>query len=208
VRDSVTESEINTTVRTGHAGRILSIIDTLLKMNGTAKHEVGLIAVGCGPGSFTGIRIGIATAKGLSMALGCPTIGVSTLDALAYGALPSMIPIMPVMDARKSEIYCCLYSAEGISQKPYMNIRPEELENIVQGQTLFIGNGIPLYEEVLSKTLGNRFIKGPQNLWNPRASLIGFIALTRSVKDHSEDVAPIYVRPSDATLTLKKRSKR
>lgn len=177
-------------------------------MNGTTKKELDLIAVGCGPGSFTGIRIGISTAKGLSIALGCPIIGVSTLDALAYGAMPSMMSIMPVIDARKSEIYCCLYSADGMPQTPYMNIRPEEASAIVEGETLFIGNGVSLFEDLLKETLGNRFVKGSLNLWYPRASVIGVMAEDRMVKDHSGDAQPIYVRPSDATLTLKKRSQR
>lgn len=202
------ECEINATVKAGHAGRILPIIDTLLEMAGTQKDELDLIAVGCGPGSFTGIRIGIATAKGLSMALGCPVVGISSLDALAYGALPSKMPVMPVLDARKSEIFCCVYSAEGKQQTPYMNIHPEEATNIVQEETLFVGNGLSLYEEVLKESLGSRFVKGPQSLWNPRASVIGAMAGDRADKDHSGDVEPIYVRPSDAVLKLKRESRK
>jgi len=177
-------------------------------MNGTAKQEVDLIAAGCGPGSFTGIRIGIASAKGLSMALGCPIIGISSLDTLAYGVMPSTIPIMPVIDARKSEIFCCLYSAGGIPRTTYMNILPEEISDIVQEKTLFIGNGISLCEDVLKERLGEKFVKGPRSLWNPRASVIGLTALDTLSSQQSGEIEPIYVRPSDATLTLKRRSQR
>ncbi|HOO47609.1 MAG TPA: hypothetical protein PLM29_15330, partial [Deltaproteobacteria bacterium] len=109
-----------------------------------------------------------------------------------------------VIDARKSEIYCCLYSAEGLQQTPYMNIRPEETSGIVREETLFIGNGVSLYEKVLQETLADSFIRGPESLWSPKASAIGFIAGDRMAKNQSGDVEPIYVRPSDATLTLKK----
>jgi len=198
------ESEINIAVKAGHAGRILPVIDRLLEITSTQKDDLELIAVGCGPGSFTGIRIGIATAKGLSMALGCPITGISSLDALAYAAVPSTMPVMPVIDARKSEIYCCLYSAEGLQQTPYMNIRPEEAVRIVKEETLFLGNGVSLYEEVLQESLGSRFVRGPKSLWNPRASVIGCMAEDRIARDQKGDVEPIYVRASDATLTLKK----
>lgn len=200
------ESEINTVVRAGHAGRLLPMIDYLLGMNAVKKEDLDLIAVGCGPGSFTGIRIGLATARGLSKALGCTLVGVSTLDALAYAAGPSKIPVMPVIDARKSEIFCALYAPDGSLQNPYMNISPEKTKDIVQQETLFIGNGLVLYEDTLSKILGKNFIRGPENLWNPRASVIGKMALNKDLLNRSnDDVKPIYVRASDATLTLKNK---
>ena len=205
--DGIFESEINIVVRAGHAGRLLPMIDYLLVLNKIDRREIGLIAVGSGPGSFTGIRIGIATARGLARAIGCPLIGISTLDALAYGALPAQIPIMPVIDARKSEIYCALYTPDGSLQTPYMNIHPHEVKDFIQEETLFVGNGIDLYEDILVSTLGNRFRKGPVNLSAPRASVIGLMALHPGLQDHPAEVNPIYVRPSDATLLLQKRKR-
>ena len=181
------------------------MIDYLVGLNKIDQRDIGLIAVGTGPGSFTGIRIGVATAKGLSRAIGCPLVGISTLDALAYGALPSEIPIMPVIDARKSEVFCGLYTPDGSLQTPYMNIRPHEVPDFVQDKTLFIGNGLDLYEDILTSSLGDRFRKGPQTLWSPRASVIGMMALHQSLHDHPTKVNPIYVRPSDATLLLQKK---
>jgi tRNA threonylcarbamoyladenosine biosynthesis protein TsaB len=181
------------------------MIDYLLALNKIDRRDLGLIAVGSGPGSFTGIRIGIATAKGLARALGCPLIGISKLDDLAYGATPAQIPIMPVIDARKSEIFCARYTPDGSLQTPYMNIHPHEVKDFVQEETLFIGNGIDLYEDILASSLGNRFRKGPQNLWTPRASVIGMMALQQGLQDHPTTVNPIYVRPSDATLLLQKK---
>ena len=183
------------------------MVDHLLHHCGMDKEKLDLIAVGCGPGSFTGIRIGMATAKGLCLALGCPLIGISTLDALAHAAYPCPIPVMPVIDARKSEIFCGLYAADGKLTTPYMNIRPENVADIIGQETLFIGNGIDLYEDVFVSVLGEKFRKGPENLWYPRASAMAMMAVDRMSKNAAPEVNPIYVRPSDAALTLKKRSR-
>ena len=192
-------------VKAGHAGRLLPMIDYLLTLNNVDRRDIGLIAVGSGPGSFTGIRIGIATARGLARAIGCPLMGISTLDALAYGALPAQLPIMPVIDARKSEIYCALYAPDGSLKTSYMNIHPHEVTDFVQDETLFVGNGIDLYEDIFASSLGNRFQKGSKNLWAPRASVIGMMALRLKMQDHTAVVNPIYVRPSDATLLLQRK---
>ena len=181
------------------------MIDYLLTLNNVDRRDIGLIAVGSGPGSFTGIRIGIATARGLARAIGCPLMGISTLDALAYGALPAQLPIMPVIDARKSEIYCALYAPDGSLTTSYMNVHPHEVKKFVQEDTLFIGNGIDLYEDILASSLGDRFRKGPQTLWAPRASVIGMMALGQGMQGHPAVVNPIYVRPSDATLLLQRK---
>lgn len=206
VRDNAFESEINTIVKTGHAGKLLPMIDNLLCFCEVDKKKLDLIVVGCGPGSFTGIRIGIATARGLSMSLDCPLAGISTLDALAYAAQPCHAPVMPVIDARKSEIFCALYDCDGTCTTPFMNIRPEKIAEYVKEETIFVGNGIDLYEEVFVSVLGNRFRKGPQALWYPRASVIAQMAVHRMAEGPLPQAAPIYVRPSDATLTLNSRS--
>ncbi len=181
------------------------MIETLLGLDGTAKEDLDLIAVGCGPGSFTGIRIGMATARGLSLALGCPLKGISTLDALALGALPSPLAIVPVIDARKSEVFCARYAPDGSRQSPYLNIRPEEIGDLVPEETLFIGNGLDLYGDILASSLGERFRKGPKNLWYPRASFIGLLASDDAAGESFPETGPIYVRPSDATLLLHKK---
>lgn len=197
--------EITMPVRTGHAGSLLPVIDTLFALSPYSKEDADLIAVGIGPGSFTGIRIGIATAKGLSLALGCRLAGINTLDALAQGALSSSIPIMPVIDARKSEVFCRLYTPEGSPLTSPMNLKPEELSELINTETLFIGNGIPLYRETLFRTLGKNYIEGPVHLWYPRASVIGRMALSDLSLGTLQPAHPLYVRSSDAALALEKK---
>jgi len=192
-------------VRTGHAGSLLPVIDTLFHLSPFSKEDVGLIAVGVGPGSFTGIRIGIATAKGLAFGLNIPLAGVNTLDAIAQGALPSAVPVMPVIDARKSEIFCRLYSPNGNPITQPMNVKPAELDGMIDKETLFIGNAVPLYRETLSGILGDRFVEGPPHLWYPRASVIGRMALDDFAAGTLHPALPQYVRSSDAAIQLEKR---
>lgn len=196
--------EISFPVRTGHGGSLLPVIDTLFSLSPFSKTDVELIAVGVGPGSFTGIRIAAATAQGLSLALGCTLAGVNTLDTIAMGALPSTIPVMPVIDARKSEVFCRLYAPDGNPRTSSMNLRPEAVGEIVQEETLFIGNGVRLYREVLRRTLGRRFREGPEHLWYPRASVLARMALSQVSRGVIEPVQPLYVRPSDAALALER----
>lgn len=199
LKDDEALSELNTRVRNGHAGSILPAIDTLLHHTGMDRRDIDLIAVGLGPGSFTGIRIGIATARGLSMALGCPLKGICTLDALVHGAVPNTLSILPVIDARKGEVFCARYAPDGTRETPYQNRMPSTLGELVDRDTLVIGNGLPLYRDAIAAALGSRFHPGPDALGTPRATVIGRLAAEGK---GSEQVEPIYVRASDAMITL------
>jgi len=196
-------AELGLKVQSGHAGTLLKLVDSLLDMAGCPPATIDLIAVGRGPGSFTGIRIGIATAKGLATALVCPLKGVCSLDAMARAALPSGLPIMPIMDARKGEVFCALYSAEGVRQSAYLNIPPENIHAYVTEPTLFLGNGLELYSDLLASTLGPHFQPAPEALWYPKAAVVGAMA-SESPEQASADVNPLYIRASDAALTLQK----
>ncbi len=207
LKDGDAVCEVNLRVRAGHGGILLPIIDEALSKSGIDRKEIGLIAVGTGPGSFTGLRIGIATAKGLGTALDCPLAGVSTLDALARGAMPSPLQMMPALDAKKREVFCALYDADGNRLSGPMNLRPESLKALVRTDTLFIGDALPLYREVFRETLGSVFREGPAGLWYPRASVIGRMAMEMPAESHALDVLPAYVRASDATLLLEKTRK-
>jgi len=196
-------AELSIRVQSGHAGTLLKLVDSLLNMAGCPPANIECIAVGRGPGSFTGIRIGIATAKGLSTALACPLKGVCSLDAMARAALPAGMPIMPVMDARKGEVFCALYSAEGVRLSAYLNIPPEDIREHISGPTLFLGNGLEPYSDLLASTLGPRFLPAPEALWYPRAAVVGFMA-SECTDQADVDVTPLYIRASDAALNLNK----
>ena len=206
LEDNITVCEITTKVNKGHSSGLIHIIEHALSIPSWKLNSIGLIVVGRGPGSFTGIRIGIATAKGIAMAVGVPIAGVCTLDALAYAASPSHTPIVPVMDAKKGEVFCALYSQKGEPLSPYYNIKPDAITKICRDDALFIGDGLEKYGDILARSMGSRFSKGPKCLWYPKASVMGLMGM-KTHDNSPRDVQPIYVRPSDATLLLNKSTK-
>jgi tRNA threonylcarbamoyladenosine biosynthesis protein TsaB len=195
--------ETSQKVKTGHIGAILLLIDEVLRTSGLRKKDINLIATGLGPGSFTGIRIGIATAKGLAAAINCEIWGVSTLDAVAANAPESDIHVMPVLDARKGEIFCALYGKDRLRLSPQVNIEPAQIKGMITEPTLFIGNAVAIYGEVFRKILGSMYQTGDKDLWYPKASVIGKLALDKSIA--VSDINPVYIRASDADLLLKKK---
>ncbi len=204
LKDGEVLGERSLRVRTGHSGTILNLIDDVLGSSGLNKKEINLIATGIGPGSFTGIRIGISTAKGLAAALNCKVKGVCTLDAVAANAPETGKHVMPVLDARKGEIFCALYDKDRKRLSPQVNIEPAQVKDMITGPTLFIGNAIALYDNVFSSSLGSLYQAAGKDLWYPRAAVIGRLALDTAFAVN--DINPVYIRASDATLLLKRIS--
>jgi tRNA threonylcarbamoyl adenosine modification protein YeaZ len=100
----------------GHAERLIGVIERALDQAGLAYADLGRIGVSIGPGSFTGVRVGVATARGLALALGIPAVGVNTLEALAAEAhadFPDR-PILAAIDGRRGDLYCAVYAPDGV----------------------------------------------------------------------------------------------
>ncbi|HIJ90723.1 MAG: tRNA (adenosine(37)-N6)-threonylcarbamoyltransferase complex dimerization subunit type 1 TsaB [Desulfobulbaceae bacterium] len=200
-----------------HSRRLLSGIDWLLAQCELSWPQISAIAIGLGPGSFTGLRIALSTAKGLCMATGKPLIGVGTLDGLA-GQFPfSSLPICPVIDARKNEIYTALYrcNQQGLPEKitEAMVIKPERLQEFITTPTLLVGDGLPLYGQMLKELLGEYACLAPTEICYARAACIGSAAwglFRQGVFLDPATAVPLYVRASDAELQFgeKKGTKR
>ncbi len=202
-RDGQTVCEINIEVKTGHAGILLAVIDELLGRTSTPRNGLDLIAVGVGPGSFTGLRIGIATAKGLASSLGRPLVGIPSLDAMANGAAPCPLDIVTVVDAKKGEVFCARYNPAGVLLDGPVNIRPEHVGKVGGTDALFLGNACAVYRAVFSAVLGEGYTEAPEHLWHPRASVMAAMAVEKRGWLKGGDVQPVYVRESDAVLSLK-----
>ncbi|HEY6016429.1 MAG TPA: tRNA (adenosine(37)-N6)-threonylcarbamoyltransferase complex dimerization subunit type 1 TsaB [Gaiellaceae bacterium] len=162
--------------RVSTAVTLLQEVDDLLRAAGAVPGDLDALAVGTGPGSFTGVRIGLATARGLALSLGIPAAGVSTLDALAAGAPGAL----PVIDARRSEVFVPLRPA-----------KPEELE--VEGR-LCVGDGAVRYRDLL-EARGAEIPPDDDERHVPRAR--HHAALARDFGP-AEAVEPIYLRVPDA----------
>ena len=209
IRDGRPVVEVGLASKETHSRRLMVIIKWSMQRLGADWSDLDLIAVSLGPGSFTGLRIGLATAKGLAFALGLPLIGVPTLDALASHVVACRGDLVcPVLDARKSQVYTALYQIrnsgelEKISQ--YKAIFPEELADFVPyGQrVLLLGGGLLLYQDIFVNGLGNRAVIVPSHIAHVRAASVGIMAELRWQKDRRSDdfktLKPIYVRLSEA----------
>lgn len=189
--------------------RLLPMTESLLTTNGVTIAEVEGIIVGRGPGSFTGVRIGVATAKGLAHGLGCPLWGVSTLDAIAWAWPDHDITLAVVGDAMRGEVYPALFRCGGGTVErltPIGVAKPEAVaaQWAALGQPLVLaGNGLRKYERIFSAALGESAVIAEEELWAPRPSglFAAWVAQLAS-DDHGSgepgDVLPVYTRLSDA----------
>lgn len=198
-----------------HSEKILPMIDDMLENSGYAIDDVELIGVSEGPGSFTGVRIGVSTAKGLAYFKDLPIVGVSALEALAYNfqllstvELDSPILISPSMDARRNELYNALFSYDGKTLKRLTEDRPiscEELEEELKGKRgrLFInGDGArKLYDHLISTiTDVEPILAGVCQLYQNAVS-VGKLAYRDHLCGKDKDstkIAPLYLRTSQA----------
>lgn len=184
-----------------HTEKILSLIDGLLLNAGITGSQLDLIAVSTGPGSFTGLRVGLSTAQGLALSLDKPLLGVPTLEVIALQQLPAE-RVCPLLDARKGQVYTCLYEG-GMQTRDAAVMPPEAWAAGLTGTLVFAGNGAVLYRESIQKAFPGTALFAPPAAGIPRASTLGGIAGARYDQAQPcapERVVPQYVRPPDALL--------
>ncbi len=200
--------------RITHSRRLLSIIDYLMSETAVDWASIEAIAVSLGPGSFTGLRIGMATAKGLAFGADKQMIGVSTLDGLASKCAPSPW-ICAVLDARKKEVYAAFYRTDGegltvLSGMP-MVISPEKLAECITDPIVMVGDGVNVYGDVWSSLLETEVLFAPSHLHQPSAASLGFIGKEKLQEGDvltAAEAAPVYIRSSDAELNLINKANR
>lgn len=206
-------AEINLDVRKTPTEWLLQSVDDLLAITDLKKKDLDAIGVVRGPGSFTGLRVGLATAKGLSIALGCPLLAISSLQALAMQIPFSRLPVCVMMDARKQEVYTALYNWEAGYPNPVCEervIKPEKLLSDITGEVLFVGNGALVYRSLIVRQLGGRAHFAPAFLNLARAGAAAVLACRewQSGRTLSADaLLPIYLRPSEAELNWDAKNK-
>ncbi|WAP70844.1 tRNA (adenosine(37)-N6)-threonylcarbamoyltransferase complex dimerization subunit type 1 TsaB [Jiella pelagia] len=198
-------------IGTGHAERLTGVIDDVLTEAGATYGDLARIVVTTGPGSFTGIRVGVAAARGLALALDIPALGVSTLEALAKGAFASKeagangSPILAVIDARRGEVYAALLSGDGRMSAGPSALQPSRLAAFVAGPAeslhpgfrqpgnplRLVGSGAAIAEANLSGT--ETMIVGDTDRIDPEIlARLGALAAT------GEPPRPLYLRSADA----------
>ncbi len=214
VHDGELVASLNLNSKLTHSRRLLTGIDWLLGENRVAISDIDGLAVGLGPGSFTGLRIGMATVKGLATAMDKPLLGVSTLDALALCCLGDK-PLCVLLDARKKEVYRRWYQpdAKGVyrCQGSIQALSPEELASEVCEPVLIMGDGLFSYGKIFKKISGNFVTTAPLPLNYPSAAAVGFLCCEQLSKGDFMDLesaVPLYIRASDAELSLVKKNNR
>jgi tRNA threonylcarbamoyladenosine biosynthesis protein TsaB len=190
-----------------HNRRLLKVVRVLLEEVGWTLHDIDGFAVTTGPGSFTGLRIGMTTVKTLAWSLNKQYAGVPSLDALAQAFSPTPFPVCPLIDARRGEIYCALYQPDQkgdlIRVTPYRVIPPRQVAEMVTSPTLFCGDGWLAYRDELKSAIGDPALEASMPFHGIRASFVGELARRRFLSGQSEDPArsaPIYIRPSEAEV--------
>jgi tRNA threonylcarbamoyladenosine biosynthesis protein TsaB len=191
----------------------LPAIDRLLTASGTALGQVDGFVISAGPGSFTGLRIGMSTVKGLALASGKPVVAVPTLDVLAEAVPRCRLTICAILDARKKEVYAATYrrtSAAAMNRESnYMVLPPSDLARTISQRTLFVGNGIDLYEGLLREILKEKALFASGRFWHPRAVILGRLGLRRLAcgdADKLDGLEPLYIRPSEAEIKKASRT--
>lgn len=203
--------EVLLNLRSTHSDRLLPAVQHLLRDAELQLEELDAFGVVLGPGSFTGLRVGIATVKGLALAVAKPVVGVSSLQTLAMQVPYPAYPMSVWLDARKQEIYAGRYHWEGglpVAIDTERVAPPEVLLEEISDDMLFVGSGAVAYRSLIVRRLGSRAHFVPWPLQQPRASsaaALALVALRNQEIIPLEVLEPRYIRLSEAEIMLAKR---
>jgi len=197
-----------------HSVNLLPMIKAVLEESGVGRQNLSGIAVSGGPGSFTGLRIGMSTAKALAQVWKVPVVGISTLETLAFPVIGQGCLICPVLNARKNEVYSAVYENAGLVMNRLVGptaLHPQKLaETLLEygRQVIFLGDGIPAYGSVFSEAMGELARFAPLAANFPRGAVVaelGLAAIDEGRDDNASNLRPEYIRLSEAeSLWLKK----
>ncbi|MBO8126288.1 MAG: tRNA (adenosine(37)-N6)-threonylcarbamoyltransferase complex dimerization subunit type 1 TsaB [Firmicutes bacterium] len=179
------KAELTLSVQRTHSEHLMPAVEEVVAASGLNLEQLDALAVGTGPGSYTGIRIALGTAMGIGYALNLPVVGIPTLDTLAMAVWPAPGVVVSLLDARRNEVYCGIYRTK--PRPPYL-IQQEEpavekltsLPQKVQGEPVtFVGPGALLHQETLEELFGDRASIVPSGLAYPQAGRLGLLAEAR-----------------------------
>ncbi|MEA4973239.1 tRNA threonylcarbamoyladenosine biosynthesis protein TsaB [bioreactor metagenome] len=207
--DNVLRAEFTLNYKMTHSQTLMPLIDIIKKYLNLDLNTIDFVACSAGPGSFTGLRIGAATAKGIAMGINKPVVPVSTLAAMAYNVYMTDTLICPIMDARRRQVYTGMYCWENgrlISLKEdTIEIIDDVINEVIalNKKVVFVGDGILLYSDILQST--NNFIVAPASCNMQRAGSVASLAAEFALEGkyiEGSKFAPVYLRKSQAEREL------
>jgi tRNA threonylcarbamoyladenosine biosynthesis protein TsaB len=206
VEDDILVAEYTMNYKKTHSQTLLPMLNEIVSMANIDLQEIDAIAVAAGPGSFTGLRIGAATVKGLGLALDKQVIPVPTCEGLAYNLWGSDGLVCPIMDARRNQVYTGLYrvgdTLEVVLDQAAMDIR--ELIQIINEnwtEVTFLGDGVPVFRSAIEEGLQVPYRFAPAQMNRQRAASVAALGMKYYEEGKavlSDDFAPIYLRKSQA----------
>lgn len=200
-------AEFSSNDKKTHSQTLLSMIDSMKKLLSLDLNTIDAIVVAKGPGSFTGLRIGVSTAKALALALNVKIVGVPTVDGLAYQIFDSEALVCPMMDARRNQVYTGLYRVnnaklEVVERQNAMDVKEViDLINEKQERVIFLGDGVPVYENVIKENIKVEYSIAPAFASRQRAAALGLLGIKyaeRGLAENADDFKPEYLRASQA----------
>ncbi len=195
-----------------HSERLMSTVDRVLKDTGLTIADMDGYAVAIGPGSFTGLRIGLAAVKGLALVSGKPIVAVPTLKALAWNLPFASHPVCPMLDARKNEVYAATYRFEGPALVHGMAeavLSLSILAERISGTMIFTGEASHLFREDILKLFGERALFAPRASILPSAAIVAEIGMDMIKNGKQADVdglTPMYIRRPEAEVVWDKKA--
>ncbi len=202
--DGTVASELLMSGGKGHFGDLMPALDMLLHTSRFKPKDIKCVGVATGPGSFTGLRVGLSLAKGFCQALEVPIIGISSLKAMAFQMPYTTHPIAPILASRKGEVFTALFQWDQenlLKRKEKDNcFKLNAFPSIFTKTTVFVGNDYRNQVETLRELLGAHATMAPPHCWRLNASSIGALALDRFNAGNLDDpntLTPVYFRPPD-----------
>jgi len=188
-----------------HSSLLIPKIIEMLEAQGISIGDIGAFIVGLGPGSFTGLRIGVSAIKGFGLALGRPCVGVASMDAMALNAKDKAGLIVPVIDAKRGNVYSAIYRERKGSVKRnsgYLLLKVKDLMKKIKTPAVFLGDGQALYGEEIKRYNKDVVFLG-EEYWYPKASALirlGYPGIKKFKKNDLSRLNPIYLYPRDCQV--------
>lgn len=211
VEDDIAIAEYSVNYKKTHSQTLVPMLDEISKMTELDLTTVDAIAISKGPGSFTGLRIGSATAKGLGLALNLPIVEVFTTDALAYNMYGCADLVCPIMDARREQVYTGIYefvkTGDSYKMNTIMNASALSIEELtdklvaMDRNVMFLGDGVPVFADRIKEKMTGKFSFAPAHMNRQSAASVGTLGIEYFKEGRSisaDDHVPEYLRLSQA----------